>query len=87
MTEESGETRWSKIREVSGEEYAARFAQLARTGKDMHGEVLQPQVQERIDRSDAAVGFFTIRDGRIAAAWGLEDTHTRVKQLGITVGA
>jgi hypothetical protein len=27
---------------------------------------------------------FTIRDSRIAAAWGLEDTQTRMKQLGIT---
>lgn len=38
MTEEPGETRWSKIREVSGEEYAARFAELARAGRDLHGE-------------------------------------------------
>ncbi|HEV8484399.1 MAG TPA: hypothetical protein VGV87_12720 [Blastocatellia bacterium] len=33
-------------------------------GKDMHGEVLQPEVQSRIDQSDAAVGFFTVRDGQ-----------------------
>jgi SAM-dependent methyltransferase len=32
------ETRWSQIGGVSGEEYAARFAAVARTGKDMHGE-------------------------------------------------
>jgi len=32
------ETRWSQIGGVSGEEYAARFAELARTGADMHGE-------------------------------------------------
>ena len=34
----------------------------------------------------AEVYIFTIRDGRIASAWGLEDTHTRLRQLGITVG-
>jgi hypothetical protein len=33
-------------------------------GKDMHGNVLQPEVQSRIEQSDAAVGFFTIRDGQ-----------------------
>jgi SAM-dependent methyltransferase len=38
MTQEPGETRWSRIRGVSGEEYAARFADLARAGKDLHGE-------------------------------------------------
>jgi len=31
-------------------------------GKDMHGELLQPGVKDRIDQSDAAVGFLTIRD-------------------------
>ncbi len=31
-------TRWSRIGGVSGEEYAERFAALARTGADMHGE-------------------------------------------------
>ena len=33
-----GQTRWSKIGGVSGEEYAERFAALAASGKDMHGE-------------------------------------------------
>jgi hypothetical protein len=33
-------------------------------GKDMHGEILQPQVQSRIEQSDAAIGFFTIREGQ-----------------------
>lgn len=31
-------------------------------GKDMHGEILQPGVQSRIEQSDAAIGFFTIRE-------------------------
>ena len=29
------------------------------------------------------VYFFTVRDGRIAAAWGLEDTWSRLRQLGL----
>jgi len=33
-------------------------------GKDMHGDILQPEVQSRIEQSDAAIGFFTIRDGQ-----------------------
>ena len=33
-------------------------------GKDMHGQVLQPEIESRIQQSDAAIGFFTIRDGQ-----------------------
>lgn len=33
-------------------------------GKGMHGQVLQPGVEQKIDQSDAAVGFFTLRDGQ-----------------------
>jgi predicted ester cyclase len=29
------------------------------------------------------VYFFRIRDGRIARAWGLEDTLSRIRQLGL----
>ena len=36
-------------------------------GKDMHGNLLQPQVQSRIEQSDAAIGFFTIREGQDGA--------------------
>lgn len=31
----------------------------------------------------AEVYFFRIRDGRIASAWGLEDTWERMRQLGL----
>jgi hypothetical protein len=31
-------------------------------GKDLHGTILQPGVQDRINQSDAAVGFLSIRD-------------------------
>jgi predicted ester cyclase len=34
---------------------------------------------ERVDE----VYFFTIKDGRIAGAWSLEDTHARFHQLGL----
>ena len=33
-------------------------------GKDMHGQELSPTVKTRIDQSDAAIGFFTLRDGQ-----------------------
>jgi hypothetical protein len=33
-------------------------------GKGIHGEVLQPEVKSRIEQSDAAIGFFTIREGQ-----------------------
>jgi predicted ester cyclase len=31
----------------------------------------------------AEVYFFTVRGGRITEAWGLEDTHRRLRQLGL----
>lgn len=33
-------------------------------GKDLHGQVLKPQVQDRIRQSDVVVGFLTQRDGQ-----------------------
>ena len=33
-------------------------------GKDMHGQDLKDEVKRRLDLSDAAIGFFTIRDGQ-----------------------
>jgi SAM-dependent methyltransferase len=38
MAAGEGETRWSRIGGVSGEEYAARFAAREAAGQDMHGE-------------------------------------------------
>jgi predicted ester cyclase len=40
-----------------------------------------PPTGRRFDRVDE-VYIFTFRDGRIASAWGLEDTYKRMKQLG-----
>jgi predicted ester cyclase len=33
------------------------------------------------------VYFFTVRDGRIVGAWGLEDNEKRVSQLGLSLSA
>jgi hypothetical protein len=33
-------------------------------GKGMEGQVLHPEVMRRLDQSEAAIGFFTIRDGQ-----------------------
>lgn len=64
---------------ADGDRIAARFrcsgTHLGRwrghepTGRRMHG----------IDE----VYFFTVRDGRITEAWGLEDTAKRLRQLGL----
>jgi hypothetical protein len=45
-------------------------------GKDLHGEVLNATVQARIDQSDAAVGFFTVREGQGGAEF---NSHMWVK--------
>jgi hypothetical protein len=45
-------------------------------GKDMHGQILQPVVQSRIEQSDAAIGFFTLREGQGAAEF---NSHMWVK--------
>lgn len=41
-----------------------------------------PPTGRRFERV-AEVYFFTVRAGRIAAAWGLEDTAARRRQLGL----
>jgi predicted ester cyclase len=39
----------------------------------------------RAFRNVAEVYFFTVTDGRITAAWGLEDNESRIRQLGISL--
>jgi predicted ester cyclase len=41
-----------------------------------------PPTGRRFERIDE-VYFFEVRDGRLASAWGLEDTLTRSRQLGL----
>ncbi len=45
-------------------------------GKDLHGEVLQDGVKERIDQSDALIGFCTLRPGQESADF---NTHPWVR--------
>lgn len=40
------------------------------SGKDMHGEVLQEEVKERIESSDGLIGFSTLRLGQENADFG-----------------
>jgi len=40
------------------------------TGKDMHGDVLQEEVKERIEYSDGLIGFSTLRQGQKKADFG-----------------
>jgi predicted ester cyclase len=42
----------------------------------------QPPTGRRFQRI-AEVAFFRLRHGRIVHAWSLEDTHTRMRQLGL----
>jgi predicted ester cyclase len=42
----------------------------------------QPPTGRRFERVDE-VYFFDIHGGRITSAWGLEDTRSRLKQLGL----
>ncbi len=42
----------------------------------------QPPTGRRFERVDE-VYFFDISDGRISGAWGLEDTPSRLRQLGL----
>jgi steroid delta-isomerase-like uncharacterized protein len=41
-----------------------------------------PPTGRRFERVDE-VYFFELRDGQITRAWGLEDTHSRLGQLGL----
>ena len=45
-------------------------------GKDAHGEVLQDVVKQRIDQSEAVIGFCTLRAGQERAAF---NTHPWVR--------
>jgi hypothetical protein len=69
-------------------------------GKDMHGQVLQDGVKERIDNSDGLIGFSTLRVGEKKAAFGshiwvrdemahalaLKKPVVEVREKGIKIG-
>lgn len=69
-------------------------------GKDMHGEVLQEAVKERIESSDGLIGFSTLRQGQKRAAFGshiwvrdemahalaLKKRVVEVREIGVNIG-
>jgi predicted ester cyclase len=62
-----------------GEKVAGRFRCSATNLGPWRG---RPPTGRRFERVDE-VYFFRVRDGRIAEAWGLEDTRSRERQLGL----
>ena len=68
-----GGTRWSQVRRLSGDEYAAHFAELARSGRDVHGEAsfVTALVSEGARVLDAGCGT-----GRVGS---------RLEELGFSV--
>jgi predicted ester cyclase len=64
---------------VEGDTVVARFRCSGTHLGDWRGH---PPTGRRFERIDE-VYFFEVRDGRLARAWGLEDTLTRSRQLGL----
>jgi predicted ester cyclase len=62
-----------------GEKVAGRFRCSATNLGPWRGQQPTGRRFERVDE----VYFFRVRDGRIAEAWGLEDTRSRERQLGL----
>ena len=64
---------------AEGDQVVGRFACSATpTGQWME----HPPTGRRFEDVDE-VYFFTFRDGKIVASWGLEDTAGRLQQLGL----
>jgi predicted ester cyclase len=64
---------------AEGEKVAGRFECSGTNLGEWRG---QPPTGRRFERVDE-VYFFRVVDGRIADAWGLEDTRSRLRQLGL----
>jgi predicted ester cyclase len=64
---------------ADGDTVAARFRCSGTHLGEWRGHAPTGRRFERIDE----VYFFEIRDGRLARAWGLEDTVSRLRQLGL----
>jgi SnoaL-like polyketide cyclase len=64
---------------AEGEKVAGRFKCSATNLGEWRG---QPPTGRRFEGVDE-VYFFRVVDGRIAEAWGLEDTPSRMRQLGL----
>jgi predicted ester cyclase len=64
---------------AEGEKVVCRFACSGTHEGEWRGH---PPTGRRFERIDE-VYIFTVRDGRIVNAWGIEDTLTRLRQLGL----
>ncbi len=64
---------------VEGDRLAGRFKCSATHTGEWRGRSPTGRRFEDVDE----VYFFTLRDGRIADAWGLEDNLDRLRQLGL----
>jgi predicted ester cyclase len=67
---------------AEGERVAGRFRCSATNLGEWRGG---PPTGRRFEGVDE-VYFFRVVDGRIAEAWGLEDTEDRMRQLGLSDG-
>lgn len=65
---------------AEGESVAGRFRCSATNLGPWRGN---PPTGRRFEDVDE-VYFFHLEDGRIAEMWGLEDTHDRLRQLGLS---
>jgi predicted ester cyclase len=65
---------------VDGDRVVARFSCSGTHTGTWQGH---PPTGRRFENV-AEVYFFTVADGRIVRAWGLEDTLDRLRQLGLT---
>jgi predicted ester cyclase len=66
---------------AEGDKVVGRFTCSATHLGDWLGH---PPTGRRFERVDE-VAIFRLRDGRIAGAWSLEDTLSRLRQLGLVV--
>ena len=64
---------------AEGEKVVGRFRCSATNLGPWRGE---PATGRRFERVDE-VYIFRVRDGRISEAWGIEDTRSRERQLGL----
>ena len=64
---------------AEGEKVVGRFRCSATNLGPWRG---RPPTGRRFERVDE-VYIFRVRDGRIAEAWGIEDTRSRERQLGL----
>lgn len=65
---------------AEGDKVAARFACSGTHTGEWRGHAPTGRRFERIDEA----GFYRFRDGRIVESWGVEDTLTRLEQLGLS---